>query len=486
MKTVKSNGRNRGVLDRKINLQSFFDTLADERDRWIERNRYFYEQDWLYMKFLVPPGLRVIKLGCGTGRLLNVLRPARGVGIDISEAMVGRAQKNFPHLEFHCGDVEDPEMFNSIGGIFDVVILSDTIGLLDDCQKVLENIHALCNRDTRLIISYYSKLWEPVLSLAEKVGFKMPQLEQNWLSTDDIAGLLELTDFQVIKREWRTLIPRKCWGLGTFVNRYLACLPGIRRLCLRSYVVARSMRGVALHEPSATILIPCRNERGNIEAAVQRIPGFSPKQEIIFVEGGSTDGSLDEIYRVQQAYPNLDIKVIKQKGIGKGDAVRTGFAAATGDVLMILDGDLTVPPEVLSRFYEALVQGKGEFINGTRLVYPMEAGAMQFLNEVANRLFSLLFSWLLNQRFTDTLCGTKALSRKHYLEIAANRNYFGDFDPFGDFDLIFGAARLNLKVLEIPVRYASRTYGSTQISRFRHGLMLFRMLLFAFRRMKAI
>jgi glycosyltransferase involved in cell wall biosynthesis len=184
-------------------------------------------------------------------------------------------------------------------------------------------------------------------------------------------------------------------------------------------------------------------------------------------------------------YPDHDIKVLAQDGKGKGDAVRKAFEHARGDVLMILDADLTMPPEALPKFYEALASGKGEFINGTRLVYPMENDAMRFLNWVANRVFSWLFTWLLNQRFTDTLCGTKVLAKGHYQQIARNRNYFGDFDPFGDFDLIFGAAKANLKIIEIPIKYASRKYGETQISRFRHGWLLLRMVVFAFRKLKA-
>jgi hypothetical protein len=122
----------------------------------------------------------------------------------------------------------------------------------------------------------------------------------------------------------------------------------------------------------------------------------------------------------------------------------------------------------------------------TRLVYPLESEAMRFLNLVANKIFSQLLTWLLGQRFTDTLCGTKVLRRTDYLQLKAGRSYFGDFDPFGDFDLIFGASKPSLKIVEVPIRYASRTYGETQISRFRHGLLLFRMTWFAFLRIKAL
>jgi len=314
----------------------------------------------------------------------------------------------------------------------------------------------------------------------------MPLVEMNWLSTEDTIGFLQLADFEPVKREWRQLVPRSIFGLGSLINRFIGTLPLIRRLSLRNYLVARPMRGVGLDEPSTTVLIPCRNEKGNIENAVKRLPDFCEDLEIMYVEGNSKDGTLDEINRVIEAYPDKDIKVLVQDGKGKGDAVRKGFDHARGDILMILDADLTVPPEDLPKFYKAIVSGKGEYINGTRLVYPMDGQAMRFLNFWANRTFSVLFTWLLNQRFTDTLCGTKVLTKKNYEKIVANRSYFGEFDPFGDFDLIFGATKLNLKVVEVPIRYAAREYGETQISRFRHGWLLLKMVLFAYKKLKII
>jgi glycosyltransferase involved in cell wall biosynthesis len=208
--------------------------------------------------------------------------------------------------------------------------------------------------------------------------------------------------------------------------------------------------------------------------------------ELIFVEGHSRDDTYATIERAIREHPERRCKLLRQTGKGKGDAVRLGFEAASGDVLMILDADLTVPPESLPRFHDALASGRGEFVNGVRLVYPMDDRAMRFLNLVANRAFSVVFTWLLGQPIKDTLCGTKVLSRENYRRIAANRSYFGEFDPFGDFDLIFGAARQTLKMVDLPIRYRERTYGTTNIQRFRHGLLLARMVAFAARRIKFI
>ena len=475
-----------GLSSRRRRIREESDRLASERDAWIRRNQYYYECEWSYLRFLVPEGSRVLELGCGTGQLLAALKPSRGVGVDISEGMIEVARRNHSELEFHAGDIEDPETIDALEGPFDVIILSDTIGFLDDCEETMGGLHEVCGPETRFIVAYYSHLWEPLLRLTEKIGAKMPMLDVNWLSTKDITNLLELADFDVVKQERKQLLPKRLFGLGFLVNRFIAPLPGFRLFCLRQYVVARSLKASIEDTPPATVVIPCRNERGNIEAAVQRLPRFCDDLEIIFVEGHSSDGTFEEATRVMKAYGDRDIKVIRQEGEGKGDAVRTGFEIAGGDILMILDADLTVAPETLPKFYRAIASGKGEFVNGTRLVYPMQRGAMQFLNTLANRAFAAIFSFLLDERFTDTLCGTKVLSRRNYRRIADNRAYFGELDPFGDFDLIFGAAKLSLKFVEIPVRYASREYGTTQISRFRHGWMLIRMVARAFLKLKAI
>lgn len=460
--------------------------IAAERQHWIARNRAFYRDDRNYMRFLIPKDARVLDLGCGTGDLLAELNPSYGVGVDISPAMIDRAKRLYPHLSFIVGDVEDETVIGGIKGPFDYIVMSDTIGMLDDIEPALRRLQPLCGPDTRIIIAYYSHLWEPLLKVAERIGLKMPQPRTNYLNTTDFLNILDLADFEPIKMEYRQLVPRRLLGVGTLINRFIAPIPGIRRLCLRTYVVARSLTAQRPPELSSSIVIPCRNERGNIETAIKRLPAFGKSQEIIYVEGNSSDGTFEECLRVQEVYAAThDIKVLKQDGRGKGDAVRKAFAAASGDVLMILDADLTMPPEALPKFYAAIVSGKADFVNGTRLVYPMENAAMRPLNFIANRFFAGVFSYLVNQRFSDTLCGTKALSRSHYEAIARGRDYFGDFDPFGDFDLIFGAAKQNLKIVEVPVHYGARVYGETQISRFRDGWLLLRMVGFAFMKLKA-
>jgi SAM-dependent methyltransferase len=472
--------RKRALLDR-------VETSLDETERWRKYNVAYHDDDRKFMRFLVPSGKRVLELGCGSGHMLAALEPSFGVGVDFSPKTIANAKTLYPQLNFVLGDVEDAATLASIEGPFDYIVLADTIGLLEDIDGTLRLIHQLCAPPTRIIIAYYSHLWEPVLKAAEALRLRNQQPQVNYVATADFLNLMDLADFEVISHEQRQLLPRRWFGLGPFINRFIAPLPGVRKLCLRTYLVGRPVRQFPDRKYSASIIIPCRNERGNIENAILRMPRFGSHQEIIFVEGNSSDDTFWECERVRDAYKeSWDIKVMKQDGKGKGDAVRKGFAAATGDVLMILDADLTMPPEALPKYHTVIETGKAEFVNGTRLVYPMEDEAMRPLNLIANRCFAYLFSYLVNTRMTDTLCGTKALLRRDYETLARERAYFGNFDPFGDFDLIFGAAKQNLKIIETPIHYKARTFGETQISRFRDGWLLLRMVWFAYRKLKAI
>ncbi len=465
-------------------VAAYLDEQASSSDYWKRKNAYYYESIERIVGFHVPPGSAVLEIGCGTGELLNALKPSRGVGIDISPKAVEIARSRFPELTFLAGDAENLPQLEP----FDYIILSDVVGYLDDVQRAFDQLNRVSHPRTRVVLTYFNYMWAPILRLGERLGMKRPQPDQNWLALEDIQNLLSLANFQTISKGRKLLLPIRVPLLSSLCNRYLANLPLLRFLCLVQVLIARPAP-VSVPETSlsCSVVIPARNEKGNIEEAVRRVPAMGSRTEIIFVEGNSRDGTAEEIERVIAAYPERDVKLLRQgSGVGKGDAVRKGFAAATGDVLMILDADLTVTPEDLPKFFSALCSGRGEFVHGSRLVYPMEKQAMRFLNTLGNKFFSIAFSWLLDQRFKDTLCGTKVLRRADYERIAAGRSYFGDFDPFGDFDLIFGAAKLDLKIIEIPIRYRERTYGTTQISRFSHGWLLLRMCLFAMRRIKFV
>jgi len=369
---------------------------------------------------------------------------------------------------------------------FDYVLICNSLGKWHDIQQVLERIRPATVESTRIVITYYNYLWEGIMRLGSLLGIRRPSSYMNWLPPEDIANMLRLADYDVIRTASYLLLPKRVPPITTFCNYFLSLLPGFRFFNLVYVVIARPAPPALRDEDlSVSVIIPCRNERGNIEDAVMRIPQMGRETEIIFVDGNSTDGTPEEIESQIKKHPQRNIRLHRQgSGVGKGDAVRKGFTAAKGDVLAIQDADLTAPPEDLPKFFRALRDGKGEFINGSRLVYPMEKQAMRFLNLLGNKFFGVLFSWLLGQRFRDTLCGTKMIRKRDYELIEANRSYFGDFDPFGDFNLIFGAVKLNLKVVEVPVTYSARTYGRTNISRYRHGWLLLKMSWIAFKKIK--
>jgi SAM-dependent methyltransferase len=485
----------------KLEKREYFDRLAPGRDAWRRKNRYYHGFIEDLVGFMVPRGASVLEVGCGTGDLLASLAPSRGLGVDLSPEMVRIAREKYPAdrhpgLEFRAGDAEDLGLSET----FDHVVMSDLVGDLTDVWAALRSARTVMRPDSRLIVTLFNPLWEPVLRAGEKLGLKMPQHEQNWLHLDDVSNFLELNGFEIVREGRHLVFPKYVPGLSSVLNRWIGQLPGFVRLSLLTYVVARPRPAEpAPRERTVTVVIPCRNERGNVRAAVERMPEMGTHTEILFVDGNSNDGTVEAIEEtIREFAGRKDVKLLhqvppgskegsghgKMLKLGKGDAVRKGFTAATGEVLLICDADLTVPPEELPKFYQALVESRGEFVNGTRLVYPMEREAMRFLNKLANRFFGALFTWLCGQRLRDTLCGTKALLRSDYDRIAAGRAYFGDFDPFGDFDLLFGATKQNLKIVEVPIRYRERTYGEVKIERFKHGLLLLKMSAIAARKLK--
>jgi SAM-dependent methyltransferase len=471
-------------------VQAFYETNHEGIQRARQARGYFYGYLARVLAARVPPGQRILDIGCGTGDWLAGLRPSQGVGIDISQRAIdaARARHPDPSLRFLQGDGGDPAVLAAAGGPFDAVLIVNAVTHFTDVQRTFEALHTVCHPGTRILVYSYSRVWQPVLRLAELLGLKHAPPPESWLPPEEIRNMMALADFEVVRTDAQIVLPARIPVLAELANRYLGHLPGFEWLSLMYGIVARpgSARRSAAREPTVSVVIPCRNEAGHIRPLIDRLPGLAPGSEFLFVEGNSTDDTEAVIRAVVAENPDRPFRFLKQPGKGKGDAVRHGFAHATGDVLLILDSDMGVAPEDIPKFVAALLRRKGEFINGSRLVYPMEGRAMRFLNLLANKAFALLFSWVLGQQVRDTLCGTKALFRADYEKIAANRSFFGDFDPFGDFDLLFGAARLNLRIVDLAVRYHERQYGTTNISRFRHGLLLLRMSLFAARKLKFI
>jgi glycosyltransferase involved in cell wall biosynthesis/SAM-dependent methyltransferase len=478
----------------KSTIRHYFDQLAPNRSYWFRRNWFYHQQIVQVCSPFLNPDSRVLELGCSTGDLLQALNPGYGVGVDFSAASINIAQQLYPDLNWLVADVEFLPEEPPLDKAFDLVVMADLVGYLDDIELTFRHLHTLLHDHSRVVISLWNWMWQPVLQAAEALHLKAPDLtiRQQWVSALVVRDMLELAGYEVVQTSSRLLFPYHLPGITPFINSFSQA-PVLNRLALLQTLVARPLKQPPeVHDTSVTVVIPTRNEVGNISHLIERMPEMGTHTELLFVDGLSSDGTIDKIYELIAAYPDRDIKFMSQVGtqsscadrppdlmlsLGKGDAVRKGFEAASGDILMILDSDLSVPPEELSRFYDALLTGKARLANGTRFVYQQEKGAMPHFNRAGNLFFSLLFSWLLDQMITDTLCGTKALFKHDYNAIAANRAYFGDFDPFGDFDLLFGAAWLNLRILDIPIHYRARTYGDSKVRASVHGHLLLRMSL---------
>jgi ubiquinone/menaquinone biosynthesis C-methylase UbiE len=466
-------------LDR---IRDFYDSAANKPSVFGSSYRRLLAK---YYRYIIASDASVLEIGCGSGELLALLPNRDVAGIDLSAKQIESAKIRLPHGKFVVCSAESLRSAGILDRHFDYIVLSDLVNLLSDVQQILENLMQFARPGTCLVLNFYNTVWYPILQAAAALSLKSSQPTANWLSAPDMRNLLDLSGWEVIHQECRVLVPVPIPLIAAFFNRFVA--PLFSPLGLVIFQTCR--KKVRTHSPQkkVSVIVPARNESGNIEAVVQRMPIMGSGTEIIFVEGGSKDDTFARIQHVAaSAGRPVSIRVLRQTGKGKGNAVREGFAAAEGEILLILDADLTTPPEDLPKFYNALADGHTDFANGVRLVYPMEEKAMRFLNMCANKFFSIAFTWILGQPIKDTLCGTKAISRANYLRIAANRSFFGDFDPFGDFDLLFGAAKLNLKITDLPVRYRERTYGETNISRWSHGWLLLKMVRLALMRIKFI
>ena len=488
-------------MSEEADVSAVTDPILDEVRRFYEshhegleashrRHRYYYDYLTRILQVRVPPGQRVLDLGCGSGHLLASLQPGQGVGIDISGPAIRTARERHvsDSLRFIEGDAADPAVLAEAGGPFDVILLVNVVTHLTDVQATLEALQAVSHGQTRVLIYSYSRLWQPLLRLAELLGMKYRQPPESWLPPEEIKNMLSLADFEVVRDDAHIVAPLWLPLVSNLANRYIGRLPLLDLFSLMFGIIARPAPARSAAErptrPTASVVIPCRNEAGHIRPLVECLPDLPAGSEFLFVEGGSTDDTEAVIRQVIAENPERPLRFLRQLGRGKGDAVRAAFAEAKAEIVLILDSDMGVAPSDVPKFVAALARGKGEMVNGSRMVYPMEGRAMRFLNLLGNKFFAFLFSWLLGQQVRDTLCGTKALWREDYERIAANRSYFGDFDPFGDFDLLFGAARLNLRIVDLAVRYHERTYGDTNISRFRHGVLLLQMSAFAARKLK--
>jgi hypothetical protein len=354
------------------------------------------------------------------------------------------------------------------------ILINGTFNHEYDIQGLLSRLKPNLSRTSRVIAILYNPYLRSLYSLANRLGIRKGELPSTFVTQVDLRNIVKVAGFEIVRSRLAVYCPWKLFGLGNVINRVLPLVPLVRWFSLTYIVILRPLGRQS--RPGISCIIPARNERGNIENALKRFPDLGCETEIVFVEGHSNDGTWEEIQRVATLYADrFRIQTWQQTGKGKADAVRLGFSYATQPLLVILDADLTMPPEMLGRFYEAYCHGFGDFINGSRLVYPMEGDAMRFLNRLGNIFFAKMLSAVLDVRIGDSLCGTKLVTRSDYQRMVAWRRDFGDFDPFGDFELLYPAAVLGLGIVDIPIRYLARTYGETNIQRFRHGLLLLKM-----------
>lgn len=448
-------------------VRQHFEVIAPNYDQWKKKAWYYHGQLKQLCSRFIPPHKRVLELGCGSGDILAALKPRVGVGIDISQKMVRQARKKYPGLKFYRQDLYRLRLKQK----FDYVVLVDVLDHLPDIYVALRQIKKVCTPQAQVILTTINPVWEPVLDVAEKLRLKMPEGPHNWVPHADLRNLLELAGFKITTSGFSLLAPKYIPRISDYLNQKMVRWGFWQNLGAVQYFVCQKQPRRKVRKLACSVIIPAFNEAENISQCIRRVPNIGKVTEIIVVD----DGSIDTTAQVVQKICSRDkrVSLIRlPKNLGKVWAVKAGFDAATGEVLIILDADMAVPPQELIWFYDLIATGQADFVNGTRMVYPMEHQAMRQLNLWGNKMFGTAFSWLLGQRVTDTLCGTKALLKNDYAKIKLGG------EPWGDFDLLFGAARLKLNLKEFPVHYKKRVAGESKMKLLRHG---FRLMLMCFR-----
>ena len=470
--------------DCRRKIDKFYGDDAHSKLAWSLPRRIVRGSIVRTLRALVPPGESVLDAGCGDGDILEALRPARGLGIDLCAKQIDAARRRAsPGLEFRRMTMESSAQIDEL---FDHILLVNVLGEMVDIRTTLQQLRRLCKPTSRVILCTRSLPWWPVFALTQRLGLSRKSLKENWLSRSDVEMFIKLSDFEIVTQT--RFFPLFAPGVdgGRSPLRWLASLPLLHRLGVYELTLLRPAAFPRVESKlSTSVVVPCKNEQDNIDELVRRIPDFGDGVEMIFVDDKSTDATAAKIRENIKSHPEKTIRLVDGPGQGKGAAVRAGFAQAKGDVYMILDADMSVAPEALPEFHESLASQKGDFINGSRMVYPLVGQAMRPANIVGNKLFALLFSFLLRQPVKDTLCGTKAVLAANYRRLMDARAWWDDTDRWGDYDWIFGAAKNHLKIVEQPVHYFERTGGETKmVKRLNNALIMLRMCWLAFRRLR--
>ena len=445
-------------------VETHFDLIAKDYDKWKKKNSYYYDAIKAFAKKVVCPGSKVLEVGCATGEILASAKPSIGVGIDISSKMIELARKKFPQYTFIHSAIENfqyPETF-------DYIIMVDLLDHVYDISDIFESLYKFCHPTTKIIITTINPWWGSLLSFMEKIKAKMPEGEHNFIDRRNLTKIIEFLDFSIFYSGYLLLVPKHIPLISFLANTIGVRTWGINKLSFVQYMLLRpALRNENDLGFGCSVIIPCYNEAENITEAIKRIPKMGRETEIIVVDDGSKDETANTVRKLKNDYPNLKL-IEYSPNKGKGFAVKQGFDLATQEILIILDADMSVAPEELPRFFNLLNQARCNFVNGTRMIYPLQKQAMRFLHLFGNKVFSLIMSFFIEQSLTDTLCGTKALYKKDYQRMRMG------LDRWGDFDLLFGAAKLGNKITEMPVHYRERKAGESKMKTIRHGFQLFR------------
>ncbi len=345
----------------------------------------------------------------------------------------------------------------------DTVVISDIEHQLNPAKNLL-NLSRIVGDNTKIILLSKNMVWMILIKIL-KLFFSFSPKKNNFLPSSYLDNLYSSCNLELIRQEKIIALPINIPFLTKIINRIFR-LPLLNFFCMSNIaILKKKIKNSSNHKDlKISFIIPCKNEQDNIKVFEQKINENTEPDEYLFGDDNSSDKTSDEIDKLIEKLS--DKKIIKYNGPGicKSENVYKGIDLSSGDIIVIYDADHTVSFEDIKFSVSIMKKTNVDFINCTRMIYPQKDGAMKFANFIGNTIFASLFSLLFKKKITDTLCGTKIFYKKDWEKIKENTSQWGMKDLWGDFDLLIGAYKNNLKITEVPVTYYERRENETKMT----------------------
>tara|TARA_B110000977_G_scaffold125183_1_gene160299 strand:+ start:1495 stop:2904 length:1410 start_codon:yes stop_codon:yes gene_type:complete len=425
----------------------------ESRENFLKKKNFLFDEISKALNYLINDSNYVKFFCCGNSSIVNKVNSKNIYINEINNTFINSLTKS---------EIKKEDEINKNLN-FDHIVIAD-IEHQKFITKNLIDLNEKIDNECRVIVLSKSIFWSTLINFYKKIKNIGPD-KNNFLPYSNLRKIFLNTNFEIVKNEKIIFFPFQFSLLTKFINQIFR-FPVLNFFCMINLTVLKKVqkKNYQAEGKKISFIIPCKNEGGNIKFFYEKIINSTINAEFLFGNDNSSDNTLDEIKKLQQAIPNKEIKIYDGPGVCKSENVYKGINLASGEIILIYDADLTVSFDDLVNSINLLLKTDADFINCTRMIMPQQKNAMKFLNFYGNLFFAFLFSILFKQKITDTLCGTKIFFKKDWEQIKKYNNTWGAKDLWGDFDLLLGAYKNNLKIVENPISYTDRKEDETKMT----------------------